>query len=117
MAVPRTEVYQLRLTSAEKGDLARQARAEGLSIAQMIRRRFGLAKGVMPSERTNFDREAEADRTVRGEAQESAQVPTRLDPQPSAFEQRVNELSRLMPRPNAERVARREQSLLKSPTR
>lgn len=41
--MPRTEVYQLRLTSEEKGKLAGIAEKNGLSIAQMIRQDYELA--------------------------------------------------------------------------
>lgn len=41
--MPRTEVYQLRLTSQEKAELAARAQSEGGSIAALIRRRCGLS--------------------------------------------------------------------------
>lgn len=40
--MPRTEVYQLRLTKDEKKELAETARQSGLSVAQFIRKRCGL---------------------------------------------------------------------------
>jgi len=40
--VPRTEVYQLRLTTEEKELLAHRAKTKGISIAKMIRRAVGL---------------------------------------------------------------------------
>lgn len=42
--MPRTKVYQLRLTPEEKMALAGKARNRDLSIAQMIRRDYGLAE-------------------------------------------------------------------------
>lgn len=78
--MPRTEVYQLRLTQNEKGELARQASAEGISIATMIRRRFGLS--APPAPKVNA-------------------AP------PSEFEKRVQALIHLMPRSNAERIVRK----------
>lgn len=48
--MPRSEVYQLRLSSAEKAALAHLAAREGLSIARMIRRRFGLSSDPTPVE-------------------------------------------------------------------
>jgi hypothetical protein len=41
--MPRTEVYQLRLTKAEKDLLAEKARECGLSIAGLIRTEVGLS--------------------------------------------------------------------------
>ena len=43
--MPRTEVYQLRLTRAEKDSLAAQAREAGVSIAVLIRGRLYLSTG------------------------------------------------------------------------
>lgn len=40
--MPRTEVYQLRLTKSEKDELAEKARTEEVSIAKLIRWRCGL---------------------------------------------------------------------------
>jgi hypothetical protein len=40
----RTEVYQLRLTTDEKVALVRMAKDRNLSVAQMIRTDYGLAK-------------------------------------------------------------------------
>jgi len=40
--MPRTEVYQLRLTKAEKAALAHEAKKRGISIARMIRTDYGL---------------------------------------------------------------------------
>lgn len=47
--MPRSEVYQLRLTPDEKAALASLAKAEGMSIARMIRRRFGLSPDSTPA--------------------------------------------------------------------
>jgi hypothetical protein len=40
--MPRTEVYQLRLTKSEKDELARRAEVQGVSIAKLIRQRLKL---------------------------------------------------------------------------
>jgi hypothetical protein len=51
--MPRTEVYQLRLSKEEKAQLARMAEERHLSIANLIRERvlgrsFGLTPTVKP---------------------------------------------------------------------
>lgn len=40
--MPRTEVYQLRLSKDEKDELARRAKLQGVSIAKLIRQRLDL---------------------------------------------------------------------------
>jgi len=86
--MPRTEVYQLRLTPEEKKALASKAHTRGVSIAQMIREDYGLGKvPVLHAE------------DLQAHAEEPA-VAARL--------KRVNELARTMPRVNAERLARKE---------
>jgi hypothetical protein len=42
--MPRTEVYQLRLTKDEKAGLANLAKSNGISIAKLIRLRVGLSE-------------------------------------------------------------------------
>lgn len=46
--MPKTEVYQLRLTSEEKKRLAHLAQEKDLSIAQMIRKDYGLDAETKP---------------------------------------------------------------------
>lgn len=46
--MPRTEVYQLRLTPAEKAKLGHLAMVEKMSIARMIRKHFGLSSTTSP---------------------------------------------------------------------
>lgn len=101
----RTERIELRASPEEKSEIER--RAGSMGVGAFLRQRAlgewshdpGAAEESQAQEITRAPRQAE----VKDARQ--------------AFEQRVNELSHLMPRPNAERVARREQSLLKSPTR
>lgn len=80
----RTESIVLRTTPAEKALIAENARASGETTSEYLRRLgMGAAKRV------------------------EAQAPAQVD----GFEQRVRELSRTMPKRNAEMLARREQQL------
>lgn len=90
--MPRTEVYQLRLTKSEKDELAEKARSEGISIAKLIRWRVGL------------DTKDEPGVVLHAEDLEAH----REEPAVAARLKRVNELARTMPRANAERLARKE---------
>lgn len=82
--MPRTEVYQLRLTKPEKDELARRAKEQGISIAKLIRQRLSLDAGMGSASVNDF-----SDEVV-------------------SFANRVDELACRMPRINAERLARRE---------
>lgn len=86
--MPRTEVYQLRLSKQEKDELANRAREQGISIAKLIRQRLKLdAEVVVAAPRSGKTTAMVADDLLAA---------------------RVNELSMRMPRSNAERLARRE---------
>lgn len=70
--MPRTEVYQLRLTPHEKALLAKVAAHQGCSIAKLIRLRCGLEGDSTEAERSYPPRDIEsrkADLTQRFKSQ------------------------------------------------
>lgn len=89
--MPRNESYLLRLTKPEKDELARRAKEQGISIAKLIRQRLDLDAEAVTLPRPDYEEAVEVGRTYGRE-----------------YEARVDELSRTMPRRNAERLARRE---------
>lgn len=84
--MPRTEVYQLRLTPDEKATLARKGKARGLSVAQMIREDYGLTP-----------------RQVGPVAE-----PQEVENATKNLQDLINGHSRFMPLANAEALARKE---------
>lgn len=88
--MPRTEVYQLRLTKAEKDELASRAKLQGVSIAKLIRQRLALDAAEEPLAKPGEVIE------VKGS--------------PEDFTQRVAFHKLRMPLPAAERLARQELS-------
>jgi hypothetical protein len=89
--MPRTEVYQLRLSTEEKIALAHEAKKRGVSIARMIRADYGLLE-VRDLVEELQDRASENPEEVKA----------------ALLASRVNDLARTMPRANAERLARKE---------
>lgn len=76
--MPRTEVYQLRLTSKEKEILALKARGRRLSVAAMIRRDYGLDDAaVVEAVRAYVDNRGNA-ATVEPESISAARLVQRL---------------------------------------
>jgi hypothetical protein len=80
--MPRTEVYQLRLTKDEKVELAGQAALNGGSIAKLIRDTFGLGdrsrRFASPPYETSQERENKAkvrEAVGKGESFEVEVVP------------------------------------------
>lgn len=67
--MPRTEVYQLRLTKSEKDDLAQKARSEGVSIAKLIRWRVGLDLEEPPAPEVGWVTRSPLDPQPRGAVQ------------------------------------------------
>lgn len=98
--MPRTEVYQLRLTSEEKGRLAHLAQEKDLSIAGMIREDYGLDLGREP--------EPVKERPAKASVEDAR--PVGSTPTPSAdkrFKQLVAQLQSRMPLKDAEETARK----------
>lgn len=92
--MPRSESYLLRLTKEEKESLVREAKAEGVSMAKLIRKRVGLDKPPTPTPAPPQKAEADVARN-------------RI-----SLEARVAALSRTMPRRSAELLARKELNAL-----
>ena len=90
--MPRSESYLLRLTKEEKESLVREAKAEGVSMAKLIRKRVGLDLPAAPAD------------PQKAEAQIAR---SRI-----SLEARVAALSRTMPRRSAELLARKELNAL-----
>jgi len=105
--MPRSEVYQLRLTSKGKGKLAHLARERRLSIAQMIRSDYELDAETD----SGGDGESVSQRPAKASADEDR--PVGSTPTPSAHS--ASEIKRLamqrhahLPLHTAEYLVRRE---------
>lgn len=96
--MPRTEVYQLRLTKAEKDELAERAKLQGVSIAKLIRQKLGLAA---TEERRILQTPGVADGLSAAVAEVEA-----LDP--PSYDRLVAKHKLRMPTSAAERLARKE---------
>jgi len=102
--MPKTVKYQLRLQLNERAQLKQIAADRGLTVAEMIREDYGLSDGAVVAEKSQPEGQGPA-----GKNRNSVPV---AEPEPSVADQsyadRVAELSRTMPRRNAQTLASRE---------